>query len=137
MSKYFVSFVCSMLLVVMVGFASDPEKEKPTGPELTFDQPNYNYGTVYVDSMPDTKLEISFSNTGSQPLILSNVRACCGTRVTQWPREPIAPGENGVISVEFRLVARPQRISRTITVTSNCESKPTAIFRVVGEVVER
>jgi hypothetical protein len=137
MSKHLITFVCSLLMAVAIVYASDPEQDKPAGPQLKFDQPAYNYGTAYVDSMPDTKLEIPFSNSGSQPLILSNVRACCGTRVTQWPREPIAPGEKGVINIEFRLAPRAQRISRTVTVTSNSETNPTAVFRVQGEIVER
>ncbi len=115
------------------GFADD----KPNGPQLSFTTPQHNYGTAYVDEMPDTKLAIEFSNTGNMPLILSNVRACCGTRVTSWPREPIAPGAKDTINIEFRLAQRAQRISRTVTVTSNSETNPTAVFRIAGEIIER
>jgi hypothetical protein len=137
MSKNIISFVCSLLLVTFIGFASDPVVDKTQGPELKFDNPAHNYGTAYVDSMPNTKLAIPFTNSGSQPLILSSVRACCGTRVTQWPSEPIAPGGKGVINIEFTLAPRAQRISRTVTVTSNSETNPTAIFRIQGEIAER
>ncbi len=137
MSQKIFSFVCSLLLISFMGFASDPVVEKTNGPELKFDNPAHNYGTAYVDSMPNTKLAIPFTNSGSQPLVLSNVRACCGTRVTQWPREPIAPGEKGVVNIEFNLAPRAQRISRTVTVTSNSETNPTAVFRIQGEIVER
>lgn len=107
------------------------------GPALTFENDGINYGTVYVDEMPETKHDIAFTNTGDQPLILSNVRACCGTRVTGWPRDPIMPGEKGTISIEFRLAPRPQNISRTVTVTSNNNNSPTQIFRITGTVIER
>jgi hypothetical protein len=107
------------------------------GPQLTFEKTGQDYGTIYVDEMPDGKLDIKFSNTGSEPLVLSNVRACCGTRVTAWPRDPIMPGEEGLISVEFRLAARPQRIGRTVTVTSNVPNSPTSIYRITGQVIER
>ncbi len=137
MNKIFASFVLSFLLVSFLGYASDPVQNKTQGPELKFEQPVHNYGTAYVDSMPNTKLAISFTNSGSQPLLLSNVRACCGTRVTQWPNQPIAPDEKGVINIEFTLAARAQRISRTVTVTSNSETNPTAVFRIQGEIVER
>ena len=137
MSKKILTFACSLLVFVFIGYASDPVIEKTEGPVLKFEQPNHNYGTAYVDSMPNTKLAIPFTNSGSQPLVLSNVRACCGTRVTQWPREPIAPGEKGVINIEFNLAPRPQRISRTVTVSSNSETNPTAVFRILGEIVER
>lgn len=121
-----------LLLVAMVVYANDKK-----GPQFTWENDRYDYGTVYVDEIPETKMAISFSNTGDEPLILSNVRACCGTRVTQWPREPILPGEEGTINIEFRLAPRPQRISRTVTVTYNNEQSPTERFRITGQVIER
>ncbi len=121
-----------LMLVTMVMFANDKK-----GPQFKWENSRHDYGTVYVDEMPETKMAINFSNTGDEPLILSNVRACCGTRVTQWPREPILPGEEGTINIEFRLAPRPQRISRTVTVTYNNETKPTEVFRITGQVVER
>jgi hypothetical protein len=121
-----------VLLVAMVAKADDKK-----GPQLKWEKDRHDYGTVYVDDMPETKLAINFSNTGDEPLILSNVRACCGTRVTQWPREPILPGEEGTINIEFRLAPRAQRISRTVTVTYNNEERPTERFRITGQVVER
>lgn len=107
------------------------------GPQLTFDKPNHDFGTAFVDEMPETKLDIKFSNTGNEPLILSGVRACCGTRVTEWPREPIMPGEEGVIKIEFRLAPRAQRISRTVTASYNNAQQPTVIYRILGQIVDR
>lgn len=107
------------------------------GPELSFSLERLDYGTIYTDKMPETKVDIEFSNKGTAPLILSGVRACCGTRVTSWPREPIMPGEKGTISIEFVLAPRAQRISRTVTVTSNDAKNPTSIFRITGQVEER
>lgn len=126
-------FICTILLLAVMARATDA----PDGPELKFDKPQHDYGTVYVDEMPETTMAIEFTNTGNRPLILSNVRACCGTRVTSWPREPISPGEKGEINIQFTLAPRPQRISRTVTVSSNSETNPTAIFRIVGQVVDR
>lgn len=116
---------------------ADDQGEERKGPQLTFEQSRYDYGTIYVDDIPETKLDIKFSNTGDEPLILSNVRACCGTRVTSWPREPIMPGEEEVIKIEFRLAPRPQRISRSVTVNYNHPERPTERFRITGQVVER
>ncbi len=121
-----------ILLVAMVVNANDKK-----GPQFKWENDRHDYGTVYVDEMPETKLAINFSNTGDEPLILSNVRACCGTRVTQWPREPILPGEEGIINIEFRLAPRAQRISRTVTVTYNNEERPTERFRITGQIIDR
>jgi len=122
--------ICSIFFFSFVGYAS----EDPKGPSLKFDKEQHDFGTVYTDNMPETKLAIEFTNSGDQPLILTNVRACCGTRVTQWPREPITPGEKGVINIEFTLAPRPQQVSRTVTVSSNSQTNPTAIYRIVGRI---
>jgi len=129
------AFLALLLSFSLTGFSQ--EKSEVNRPQLTFDKPNHKYGTVFVDEMPDTKLDIKFSNTGNEPLILSGVRACCGTRVTEWPREPIMPGEEGVIKIEFRLAPRAQRISRTVTASYNNPQQPTVVFRILGQIVDR
>jgi hypothetical protein len=121
-----------LFIFLGAGIASSQEK----GPQLKWALDNYDYGTVYVDEMPETKLDIKFKNEGNEPLVLSQVRACCGTRVHNWPRQPILPGQEGIITVEFRLQPHPQRISRTVTVTSNADPA-TSIFRITGEVAQR
>ena len=124
-----------LLLSIVLGISVAISQDKK-GPELKWNLERYDYGTVYLDDMPETKLDIKFTNEGTEPLVLSHVRACCGTRVHTWPREPIMPGDEGTIQIEFRLAPRAQRLSRTVTVTSNADPT-TSIFRIVGEVAER
>lgn len=132
MKRKVFSFIGVLALLVFAVYAEDKK-----GPQLEFEKSRHDYGTIYLDDMPETKMAIKFSNTGDEPLVLNNVRACCGTRVTQWPREPILPGEEGTINIEFRLAPRPQRISRTVTVNYNNTERPTQTFRITGQVVER
>ncbi len=106
-----------------------------TGPKLQFTEKSIELGTLYTDSLDLIKLEIAFINTGDQPLIVSNARGCCGTRIRSYTREPLNPGEKGKVLVEFRLAPRPQNISRTVTLTSNDESS-VSIIRIKGKVVE-
>jgi hypothetical protein len=132
MLKKRISLIAFILVVGSALFAGDKK-----GPQFKWDEDQYDYGTIYLDDMPETKMDIKFSNTGDAPLVLSNVRACCGTRVTEWPREPILPGEEGTIKIEFRLAQRPHRISRTVIATSNVEGNNNHIFRIRGEVAHR
>ncbi len=115
------------------------QSEGGSGPQLAFEKERKDIGTMSLDEMPEGnnfELDINFTNTGDAPLIISNVRACCGTRVQEWPQEPIAPEGEGTIKVSFRLAPRAQRVSRTVTVTYNNESQPTIIQRIVGEILE-
>jgi hypothetical protein len=41
------------------------------------------------------------TNTGDQPLVLTDVDPSCACSVAQWTQTPIAPGEKGKIVVDF------------------------------------
>lgn len=124
--------VCVFQFTVSAG-----EVEEIEHPKLKFETEGLNYGVMYTDSMPKTQIDIKFTNIGNEPLMLNNVRACCGTRVVEWPKEPIMKGDEGVIKISFNLAQRAQRFSRTVTVTTNNPDKANEIFRITGEIAER
>ncbi|MFW5758325.1 MAG: DUF1573 domain-containing protein [Bacteroidota bacterium] len=132
MKKLAISFAslvfCSLFLV-----ATLHAEEK--APKLKFSKEAEQLGTILIKDLETYKLQVEFSNAGDAPLVLSNVRGCCGTRIKNWPKKPVMPGEEGVIEVEFRLAPRPHKVSRTVTVTSN-DPKKSKIFRIYGEVVQ-
>jgi hypothetical protein len=121
-----------MMFVLIPGSFSQNNK----GAFIAFDRELHEFGKVSVDSIPDGKVKFMIYNQGDQPLVLSNVRACCGTKVNDYTKHPIAPKGSGFVEVEFRIVPQPHRISRTVTIQSNSANRQTAILRIVGEVVE-
>lgn len=60
-----------------------------------------------------------FKNTGTKPLVVSNVHASCGCTVADKPEKPILPGEMGSILVKFNSEHRPGEAHKTVTVSSN------------------
>ena len=107
-----------------------------TGPKLQFVEQSIDLGTLYTDSLSLIRLEVAFINAGDQPLLVSQARGCCGTRVRSYTSTPLNPGEKGMVQLEFRLAPRPQSINRSLTITSNDESGP-KIMRIKGKVLER
>jgi hypothetical protein len=122
-----------LFMLLGAGIASSQEKK---GPKLKWNIEKHDLGTIYLDDMPDSKMDIKFTNDGTEPLILSGVRGCCGTRIQNWPREPIMPGQEGVIKIEFRITPVVQRVNRTITAISNADPN-TSVFKIEGQVVQR
>ncbi len=63
------------------------------------DSIHQNLGKVKEGSV----MEVSwrFKNTGTKPLIISNVNASCGCTVAEKPEAPVAAGEEGVIKAKF------------------------------------
>lgn len=45
--------------------------------------------------------EYVITNTGNEPLVLSEVEPDCACTVAQWTKTPIAPGEKGIVNVTF------------------------------------
>jgi hypothetical protein len=111
-------------------------QENQSGAKLVFEKEREELGNMFVDELKHTELKIKFKNEGDEPLVLSQVRGCCGTRIVDWPRTPLLPGEEGEIQISFRLASRAHKVSRTVTVLSNDRSGA-SIYRLVGEVMDR
>ncbi len=126
--------------IMLMPFISDhgvmAQQAKQKGAVLSFEKEREELGKMFIDELKREELEIKFTNEGDQPLVLSQVRGCCGTRIVDWPRSPILPGEEGIIKASYRLASRAHRVSRTVTVLSN-NTGGASIYRIVGEVVDR
>ena len=77
--------------------------------------------------------EFEFTNTGKEPLIISDAKGSCGCTVPQWPKEPIAPGKMGKIKVTYDS-KRTGNIDKKVTITSNAKTNPKEIF-IKGSVL--
>ncbi len=87
------------------------------GAMIIFQEESHDFGDI---SQGD-KLEYvyAFENSGTEPLILSNVLTTCGCTATDWPRDPIAPGKGGEINVTFDSSGKMGKQNKVITVISN------------------
>ena len=67
------------------------------------------------------KLEVvyHFKNTGTRPLIISKVEPGCGCTVAETPKEPIAPGSEGLIKAAFDSNGRLGSQHKSIMVYAN------------------
>ncbi len=139
MKKNFLFLILLLIGLFTVFSMSDRCYAKASkGPQFEYTEEGnrIDLGTIYIDELEEINLEIEFENTGDEPLIISNVRACCGTRVKDYPKEPISPGDRGVIEVHFRLAPRPHNISRTVITQSN-DPDGQKVLRISGEVADR
>ncbi len=105
----------------------------PEGPatSIQYMEPVFDFGSV--DEGEIVKHAYKFKNTGSEPLVISNCKGSCGCTVPTWPKEPIPPGGEGEIKVEFNSKGKPGPQSKRVTVTAN--TMPTETFiEIKGEV---
>ena len=94
--------------------------------EMTSAETEYDFGTVPEgEKVAHT---YTFTNTGDEPLILSNAKGSCGCTVPKWPREPIPPGGKGEVPVEFNSNGKSGDRNQKVTITANTNPAQTIIF---------
>jgi len=113
--------------------ASAAKSSNPNAPRVEFDKLVHDYGTLF--QYGDGNCVFTFTNTGKEPLVLSNVRSSCGCTVPDWPRKPILPGKTDVIKVKYA-TNRLGKINKSVTVQSNAENTP-IVLRIQGNVIPK
>lgn len=127
--------ILAMLTIGFTAFAQDGTAKIETagGAEMNFESEVIDYGTITQNS--DGVRTFKFTNTGNQPLIISNAKGSCGCTVPTWPKAPINPGEAGEIKVKYA-TNRLGPINKSVTVMSNA-TQGTKVLRIKGNVIEK
>ncbi len=100
-------------------------------PVMTFNTEEIDFGNHNEGEILDTVFH--FKNTGNATLIISKVRSSCGCTVPQWPKNPIKPGDSGIIKVVFNTNHKRGRQVKTITIHSN-EKSLTHTIRIKAQI---
>ena len=93
---------------------------------------SYDFGKIKVNK-PVTH-EFRFTNSGDAPLVISSVQASCGCTVTDYSKDPIAPGSEGYVKATYN-AAKLGVFSKTVTVNANA-AESVVQLTIKGEVVE-
>lgn len=133
MKKYF--FLLFVLALAGQGFAQTTSA-KAKGPVISFEKKSHDFGDIYQgDKVEET---FKFTNTGTEPLIITNVQVTCGcTTPKGWPRDPIAPGGKGEITIAFNSAGKMGRQNKVVTVVSNAANSDEAQISFTTNVVEK
>jgi len=106
-----------------------PAVTVPTGPVTTMafeENGTFDFGTVTEGEIVSHTFK--FKNTGSEPLIISDAKGSCGCTVPSKPTAPIAPGEDGEITVQFNSKNKKGARNQKVTVTANTNPAQTFIY---------
>lgn len=120
--KQFLSLMSMMMLFATLSFAQ---------PAMDFEKTTVDYGKIEQDSEPFRVFK--FTNSGNEPLIISNAKGSCGCTVPTYPKAPIAPGESAEIKVRYD-TKRIGKINKTVTLQTNAGVK---VLKITGEVFRK
>lgn len=104
-------------------------------PNLSVDKREHDFGRIVKGS--DATCIFTVTNTGDQPLLISNCQGSCGCTVPTWDRNPIAPGATSQIVVKYDS-NRMGAFTKSVTVTWNSPdvARATEVLTIKGEVYE-
>jgi hypothetical protein len=118
------------IFVILIFISQIAMAQTSKGPVIKFEKQSYNFGEI-TQGAP-AEVEFTFTNSGDEPLILSNVRSSCGCTVPKWTNEPVKPGEQGKITVKYNS-NRIGSFSKQITVSSNANNGDVVLL-ITGKV---
>jgi hypothetical protein len=118
----------NIILVLLLSAFSIHASEPEATIEWKFT--THDFGKVKMNQ--SVTVEFEFTNPGLVPLIINSVKPSCGCTVADYPKEPIAPGASGKITVKYK-GSSPGYFSKSITVTTNA-TEPVSNLYIKGEV---
>ena len=94
------------------------------GPETTvaLSESNFAFGKIKKGDKVEHVYEVT--NTGTNPLIISEVKPACGCTVPDYTKEPILPGQKGQITLKFDSASFDGLVTKQAEVYANVEKAP-------------
>ena len=99
--------------------------------EFKFEKETHDFGKI-PQGKP-VSVEFKFTNTGNEPLIITNIESVCGCTVPKYTNTPVLKGQTGTISVTYNAAALAP-FSKGLTIRSNAKT-PIKVIYIKGEVV--
>ena len=108
-----------------------PETPQMDPTSIAFEKMEHDFGTIEQNTT--NPYTFSFTNTGTEPLLISDAKGSCGCTVPDYPREPVMPGEKGEIKVVYSPGQQKNMQTKTVTITANTEPA-TTVLRIMANV---
>jgi len=100
-------------------------------PAMKFGSDEHDFGRLVQGET--VSYGFTFTNTGGSDLIIASVSSSCGCTVTEYPKEPVAPGKQGVITVTFKTEGKRGFQHKTVTVMANTQPN-TKVLKISAEI---
>lgn len=99
---------------------------------IKFEEERFNFGTITQGEK--VKHTFKFTNTGNSDLVIVSAKGSCGCTVPEWPKEPIAAGEQGEIYVVFNSDGKSGKQVKQVSIVANTEPA-TSVIALEGDII--
>jgi len=108
-----------------------PETPQMDPTSISFEKMEHDFGAIEQNTT--NPYTFKFTNTGTEPLLISDAKGSCGCTVPDYPKQPIMPGETGEIKVVYSPGKQKNMQTKTVTLTANTEPA-TTVLRIKANV---
>ncbi len=135
MKKVFALALSLMLAAPVLTMAQEATQtmEKKSGALMTPDESKFEFGTVKQGDVVEHTF--TFKNTGTEPLVVTNVGVSCGCTTPEYTKDPVLPGKSGKITARFNTAGKMGQQNKVLTVSSN-NSAGNVELSLTGTVAE-
>ena len=120
------------ILATFILLAFAPQAAKGYA-EASFEKKEHDFGYINETAGP-VKCEFKFTNTGNKPLLIIDAVPSCGCTRPEYPKRPIAPGDTGIIKVEYQPLGRTGAFKKDIRVNTNGKEKKVILY-IIGVTI--
>lgn len=119
-------FLILLMAIIAIAMQTD------SAPEFKFVEETHDFGKIPLNK--PVSVDFTFTNTGTQPLIISTVEPTCGCTIAKFTSKPVLKGKKGSITLTFN-AGVVGVFNKGITVKSNAKT-PVKVLILKGEVFE-
>jgi hypothetical protein len=127
------AFMRTLLLLFLFIFVSKAGCQVTDSAYIVIPVNSHNFGKIQEDK-GIVSHTFSFKNSGSIPLLITHIRTTCGCTTPDWTRNPVMPGGEGTITLNFDPSDRQGAFYKTIQVQSNA-TNANMFLTISGTVV--
>ena len=99
-----------------------PVKSNQPTTTIALSESNFDFGNIKKGAKVNHVYEVT--NTGTNPLIISEVKPGCGCTAPEFTKDPIMPGKKGKITLSFDSTNFDGSVQKYADVFANVENAP-------------
>ena len=115
--------------------ASATEAKNKKEPKIEFNVMEHDFGNMIQGEQ--VSFSYKFKNIGDAPLIISAVERTCGCTDIKFPKDPLKPGEEGVIKITYDSKGHKGFQNKRVIVKANTNPSETILkFKARVETID-
>ena len=118
--------------VVNIPNTASGEMDNAKLPVMEFKVTEHHFGKIIQGEI--VTYAFKFTNTGNGDLVIAGIDASCGCTASEYPRDPVRPGEESAVKVRFDSGGKKGFQNKTLTIAANTQPSQ-IVLTVKAEVI--